>query len=542
MDHDTPPPSYQTLPPTPVLSPAPAAHAHAASSAFNLAHPPQGPTLFYYPQKPAAPAYPCPAVHHPTNTYRIRPTNPQGGWQSRMNLGSLTATLNDAGNLAVETYNAVLSPRPGRQQYTGALDAVGIRLDEVITSIDNETFDGKVDEIVVDAHYTDAVPPLPPRKASRSERERKHQASPQSQPKARLPNTKISPFTKVQHYANAYTPYSLAPLKLHFETWPLLCLAAMYSRRAYEKPSGPERHTYISGDWLRGTKDMLVKSVPLDDMNAIVFAIRGTQNFRDWAVNMHTEPASPSNFLDDEGNLCHSGFLNVSRNMVKPVAKRLRDLLNENPRRASCSLVITGHSAGGAVAALLYCHMLSQTVSSELTHLRGLFKRVHCVTFGAPPVSLLPLQRPDHADDRKPYTNSKSLFFGFINEGDPVARADKTYVKSLLELYAKPAPCLSPLLLHRPNRHKPTWNVPEATLSLAGRLVILRGRHSPSSSSKNSPSRNNEKADAVEAVTAADEDLRGLVFGDPLMHTMDLYAQRIERLATEAVVERLKVT
>lgn len=64
-----------------------------------------------------------------------------------MNLGSLAATLNDAGNLAVETYNAVLSPRPNRQQYTGALDAVGIRLDEVITSIDNETFDGKVDEI-----------------------------------------------------------------------------------------------------------------------------------------------------------------------------------------------------------------------------------------------------------------------------------------------------------------------------------------------------------------------------------------------------------
>jgi hypothetical protein len=124
------------------------------------------------------------------------------------------------------------------------------------------------------------------------------------------------------------------------------------------------------------------------------------------------------------------------------------------------------------------------------------------------------------------------MFFGFINEGDPVARADKTYVKSLLELYAKPAAC---------SRHKPTWNVPEATLSLAGRLVILRGRHSPSSL-KNSASTNTKKADTVEAVTATDEDLRGLVFGDPLMHTMDLYAQRIERLATEAVVGRLKVT
>jgi hypothetical protein len=391
-----------------------------------------------------------------------------------------------------------------------------------------------INHVVVDAHYTDAAPPLPPRprkKDSRPESERKHQISSQNQVKARISTTKTSPFTKAQYYANACASSSLPPLKLKFETWPLLCLAATYSRRAYEKPSGAERHTYISGDWLRGTKDMLVKSVPLDDMNTIVFAIRGTQNFRDWAVNMHTEPAPPSKFLDDEGNLCHSGFLSVARNMVKPVAARLRDLLNENPRRASCTLVITGHSAGGAVAALLYCHMLSQTVSSELTHLRGLFKRVHCVTFGAPPVSLLPLQRHDRGSDRKPY-DSKTLFFGFVNEGDPVARADKTYVKSLLELYAKPSPCLTST---SQSRQKATWKVPEATLSLAGRLVVLRAHRSRSS-------RNSKKPDTVEAVTAEDADLRGLVFGDPLMHTMNLYAQRIELLATQAVVGRLKVT
>lgn len=57
--------------------------------------------------------------------------------------------------------------------------------------------------------------------------------------------------------------------------------------------------------------------------------------------------------------------------MVKPVAARLRTLLEEDPSRAASSLIITGHSAGGAVASLLYAHMLSQTVESELTHLSG---------------------------------------------------------------------------------------------------------------------------------------------------------------------------
>jgi len=74
---------------------------------------------------------------------------------------------------------------------------------------------------------------------------------------------------------------------------------------------------------------------------------------------------------DDPGNLCHSGFLSVARKMVKPVAARLRQLLEEDPSRSSCSLLMTGHSAGGAVASLLYSHMLAGVVRSELNTLTG---------------------------------------------------------------------------------------------------------------------------------------------------------------------------
>jgi hypothetical protein len=289
---------------------------------------------------------------------------------------------------------------------------------------------------------------------------------------------------------------------------------------------------------------MVIKSVPLDDMNTIVFAIRGTQNFRDWAVNMQTEPKSPQGFLDDPGNLCHAGFLSVARKMIRPVASRLQELLQENPNRSSCSLIITGHSAGGAVASLLYCHMLSQSVESELTLLCGDFKRVHCITFGAPPVSLLPLEKPSSAAYRK------SLFFSFINEGDPVPRADRAYVLSLLELYACPAPGsalahLKPLI---PNNHsttkiaqskkKPTavrWKLPTTYLSTAGRLVILR----PLPRKKSSRDRDYSSSSAIEACVTTDAELRDVVFGDPMVHAMDLYARRIETLATNAVTARL---
>ena len=76
----------------------------------------------------------------------------------------------------------------------------------------------------------------------------------------------------------------------------------------------------------------------------------------------------PTAFLSDEGNAVHAGFLSVARAMVVPVAARLRALLTANPARRAASLLFTGHSAGAAVAALLYAHMLSGHFS-ELSEL-----------------------------------------------------------------------------------------------------------------------------------------------------------------------------
>jgi hypothetical protein len=315
-----------------------------------------------------------------------------------------------------------------------------------------------------------------------------------------------------------------------------------------------------------GTKAMVVKSVPIDDMNTVVFAIRGTQTFMDWAVNLNSAPTSPAEFLDDPGNLCHAGFLSVAKKMVRPVAARLRNMLEENPSRASCSLLITGHSAGGAVASLLYCHMLAREVKTELNILTGCFKRIHCITFGTPPISLLPLQKPD------PYSHrmKKSLFLSFINEGDPVPRADKAYVRSLIDLYTSPAP-RTPVVTNNPflsllsdhnnistsnllgkkkkHRLKPTnhsttvlhdpygyssapaiWPVPPAALSNAGRLVLLRVPFN------NGQSNNPEE---VVACTTSDDELRGVIFGDPLMHQMKVYLRRVEVLATNAATAKM---
>lgn len=321
---------------------------------------------------------------------------------------------------------------------------------------------------------------------------------------------------KAWMYANSRLPPHVKPFKAYVETWQLFLRAASASVAAYNRPGLGERKDHVQADSHKGTKAMVLKTITMDDKKLIVIAIRGSQwNCRDWAVNFDSEPSPPDGFLDDSGNACHSGFLQVARSMVMPVANRLRELLEQAPNRVEgTSLLFTGHSAGGAVASLLYMHMFSKKSSNPLSVFDGIFKRVHCITFGVPPVSLLPLRKPDEQRYRK------YLFVSFINEGDPIVRADFAYMKSLVRLYGSSAPKVSTshklkqkvsrqvlkgqAASSKPPVYAPIWEVPDATLSNAGRIVVLR--EVPGTTNK------------VEAVSWSDQELRGLVFGDPVMH------------------------
>lgn len=432
-------------------------------------------------------------------------------------------------------------------------DVISSKFDAVVTSIDDGKFSGKEEDLKV---YGDSQQrpsgssPLPGRRKDTAE----------DQVYEALGGDKGSNhFAKVWLYSNSRLPPHLPPFKVYIPTYPLLCLAATYSERVYSPPvpKSEEVENHIAANWRSGTKAMVLKSVPIDDMNTVVFAIRGSQTFMDWAVNYNSAPTSPDGFLDDPANFCHAGFLYVARKMVKPVAERLRVLLQENPARSNCSLLITGHSAGGAVAALLYAHMMSESVDSELNYLTGFFKRVHCVTFGAPPISRWPLRKSEEPRYKK------WLFYSFINEGDPVPRADKTFFRSLLKLYTTPAPStsalgqtiasMSKLNLAQPSPSSPPksrlrlrrpskstlppppkasapsssvgveWPIPPCELSPAGRLIVLRPR--PGS----------RREEDVEAVTVEESMLRKVMYGDPLKHQMRVYNERIVLVATKAV-------
>lgn len=132
-------------------------------------------------------------------------------------------------------------------------------------------------------------------------------------------------------------------------------------------------------------------------------------------------------------------------------------------------------------------------------------------------------------------------------------RADPAVLRSLLRLLTAPAPSNARVNVVKPApkpRKKagkvasgkalpslfsaltlattadPTWSVPQTALSLGGRLVLLRERLDGSGK------------DDIEACQVRDDMFRNVVFGDPVCHTMALYARRMEILATNAVTGR----
>ncbi|KAI1424726.1 Alpha/Beta hydrolase protein [Xylaria sp. FL1777] len=530
-----------------------------------------------------------PLLPHSSNVY---PASGGGGALSKLKVGSTPDLIHLPGNLVNQIVDDGL-PRwhaYGTQlinQSAALYDQISSKFDDVMTLIDRDKFLGDETELFVYQQSIHASP-LPSTdvrhqsalsKGGLGKKKKGKDPSKVEASAVAASSTAGGYFAKVDLYANSRLPWDLPTFRPIMAIYPLLCLAAQYSERVYQKPQGPERDTYVEADWRTGTKSHVIKSVSMDNMGIIVFAIRGTANFMDWAVNLNTAPTAPTEFLDDIKNFCHAGFLSVARKMIAPVASRLRQILEEDPGRCSHSLLITGHSAGGAIASLLYMHMLatSKASSSKLNLLTGCFKRIHCVTFGSPPVSLFPLQTPHRPELRK------SLFYSFVNEGDPVTRADKAYVKSLLELFAAPAPTLKPGLPGPPASNTPSkpskpqakksksasasktsnsstkssqslqskpsakldsqtvqgpiWRVPPSTLSNAGRIVVLRsGNQQPKV--KRTKTIEERLTEGVVAQVANDEKLRSVIWGDPICHVMKLYAARIEALAVGAVTAK----
>lgn len=343
---------------------------------------------------------------------------------------------------------------------------------------------------------------------------------------------------KAALFKNSRLSPELPTFSTDLPTWSMVCRAAKASQDCYDSQALTRRGTYTPANTSRDIKAMIVDDQRIDGSRFIIISIRGTQSqsLTDWSVNTTANPTKPVGILDDEENACHAGFLQVTKAMAGRVATQLQ----QHPALAEApSLLFTGHSAGGAIAALLYSHMLSTSVNSELTTLANQFTSINCITFGAPPVSQTPLLRCDHMP---------GVFLAFANEGDLVVRmSNSAYFKSLAKLMTASPPSSTasavappPVKVVRGSRgaavyrqaapappptpweELPLWPTPAPSLTNAGEIILLRDGHTGSAT----------------ASPVTSEDLNEVIFGDLTQHTIEMYLRRVKELALSAMLGR----
>jgi hypothetical protein len=198
-------------------------------------------------------------------------------------------------------------------QAAALYDQISSKFNSIMTLIDGERFSGNVQDLsLYPAPQWRSAPPPPGTAMVKSGKAKGNSKVEISSALGDLSGSS-NYFAKVNLYANSKLPADLQPVKLqvrlpdiptrdtnnhsYIPTFQLLCLAAKYSEHVYNKPTGAEREAHIPADWRLGTKAMVIKSIPIDTMNVIVFAIRGSQTFLDWAVNLNSAPSSPQGFL-----------------------------------------------------------------------------------------------------------------------------------------------------------------------------------------------------------------------------------------------------
>lgn len=81
------------------------------------------------------------------------------------------------------------------------------------------------------------------------------------------------------------------------------------------------------------------------------------------------------------------------------------------------------------------------------------------------------------------------------------------------------------------------WRVPPSTLSNAGQIVVLRSG-AANAKIRRAKTVEDRLGEGVVAQVATDEQLRDVVWGDPVCHVMKLYVGRVKMLAVDAVTAK----
>ncbi|KAK5654723.1 hypothetical protein OQA88_7048 [Cercophora sp. LCS_1] len=257
----------------------------------------------------------------------------------------------------------------------------------------------------------------------------------------------------------------------------------------------------------------------------LVVSIRGTASVADHMVNMNDRSkGTGALFRNVEA---HAGFLGCAEAMLATISQDIQQQFDADDK--IYNVVFTGHSAGGAVASLVFLRFLFQQTQNPWV----LKNRLSLVTFGSPPVvnssiTSLCKEQPN-----------AGLVLSLVNEYDMVSRADRPYLRSIVDLYRSRRGL--PLKYPQMGETAPDpdiWPLPPPTLRVVGDIIILQRPRlvgMPSASDGDSFSQASTLvAPTYPAVKLTEEEFSKLLFCDTSVHRRRAYLDRVETLAAQS--------
>ncbi|KAI4596539.1 hypothetical protein KJ359_005295 [Pestalotiopsis sp. 9143b] len=304
--------------------------------------------------------------------------------------------------------------------------------------------------------------------------------------------------SRIEQYTNHRVSLNLVPFHMSRTAWKKVCLAAEATKELQKMARGSESVSLIPGSLFGTTKPYAVFDQTHDGVRYLILAVQATRTCMDWSANINAQLVE-SNELGEQCK-CHKAFLSIARSMKASIIDSIHERVAISEQKLN--VIFTGHSSGSAVAQILFSTVFPGAAIPAYPQIG----EADCITFGGPPVTFPPLE-----------THSSGMFLNFINEGDPVALAEPDYIESLLQAYAS-----------RSSQKDAQWKVPRPTRFSIGALILLKDVSSDDSDDDNPA-----------AFRIDHGDLEGLIFGNPLRHSMSLYRQRVESLRERANNEEL---
>ncbi|KAF5588517.1 hypothetical protein FPANT_6592 [Fusarium pseudoanthophilum] len=275
-----------------------------------------------------------------------------------------------------------------------------------------------------------------------------------------------------------------------------------------------------------------------EDTNTLFVSIRGTSCKTDHLVNFNRNQKDSASVFAFPGIkeqiYAHSGFLACAATLLPWLTEEIiRQVTVDDGLK---DIVFTGHSAGGAVAAMSFLHFVCHC-PSELSN-----AKFSLITFGAPPVTSTNITELARS---LPQTRH---IYAVVNEHDLVPRVDQSYITSIISLYR--AAYGLPLsdfnnttFTNNPqaDRNQDTvWKLPPPDFYVVGNVIVLRAKLDYNALQSTSSQDHTESMDTtapsqkLDILRVSPIEFCKLLFFEISVHKRKIYLNRLERLVQDS--------